>query len=172
MSRTSTSSPTCGSFVLTIATRAAKTGVNGRDEAWARIIDLANRPFPRIKFSPNNSGTTCLIFETLTCVHQSCSFQEDISESLATHLVDHTVDTLPECVPAQPLVLWAHLVLRSLGLHRPQPRWWDVRASSPRRQHLAELCFRSCVLLCLCLSIPLCRGPILAGHGHGFSVGS
>lgn len=54
-----------------MATRAAKTGVNGKDDAWARIIDRANNPFPRMRFSPNSSGTTCLMFDTLTCHKQS-----------------------------------------------------------------------------------------------------
>jgi hypothetical protein len=35
-----TSSPTWGSLVLMIATRAAKMGVKGREEAWARMMDV------------------------------------------------------------------------------------------------------------------------------------
>jgi hypothetical protein len=38
---TRTSSPTIGNFVLTIAVKAAKIGVNGNDEACAFMIDLA-----------------------------------------------------------------------------------------------------------------------------------
>lgn len=52
--------------MLTIATNAAKMGVKGSEDPWARMIDRANNPFPRIRFSPNNSGTTCLMFDTLT----------------------------------------------------------------------------------------------------------
>lgn len=52
--------------MLTIATRAAKTGVKGSDDACARMMDRANSPLPRMRFSPNSSGTTCLMFDTLT----------------------------------------------------------------------------------------------------------
>jgi hypothetical protein len=66
MSRVSSNSPTWGSLVLIMATRAANTGVNGSDAACAFIRDLARSPLPLIRFSANNSGTTFLIFVTLT----------------------------------------------------------------------------------------------------------
>lgn len=62
----STSSPTWGSFVLMIPMRAAKMGVKGSEAAWAFMIERANRPRPRMRFSPNSSGTTCLMLAVLT----------------------------------------------------------------------------------------------------------
>ena len=57
-------SPTWGSFVLMVATRAANTGVKGKLAAWAFIMLRANSPRPRIKFSEKSS--ICLIFAILT----------------------------------------------------------------------------------------------------------
>ena len=61
-----TNSPTCGNFVLIIATSAAKTGVKGKLAAWAFIMLLANKPLPRMRFSENSSGTICLILVMLS----------------------------------------------------------------------------------------------------------
>jgi hypothetical protein len=132
--------------VLTIATKAAKTGVKGNDEDCARMTDREKRPFPRIRFSPNSSGTTCLMFETLTypVSHTSILILRD-----GTYLVNHTIYTLSQGIPTQSLVFRARLVFCRFRLHRPQPRWWDVRSSSPCRQHLCKLCFRSCILVLL-----------------------
>jgi len=58
------------------------------------MMDLAKRPFPLIKFSPNNSGTTCLILDMLTwSISQSRKRDIEPSQVLA-HLVDQTIDTL------------------------------------------------------------------------------
>ena len=65
-SRTSSSSPTCGSLVFRIETSAAKTGVNGRDAACAFMMLRAKRPLPRMRFSAKSSGTTFFMFEMLT----------------------------------------------------------------------------------------------------------
>lgn len=45
---------------------AAKTGVNGKLDAWAFIMLRANRPRPRTRFSWKSSGTTSLMFATFT----------------------------------------------------------------------------------------------------------
>lgn len=60
-----------------------------------------------------------------------------------THLVDQTVDTLPQRIPAQSLILGTLLILCRLGLHRPQPRRGDIRPTTPRSQQLCKLCFRA-----------------------------
>lgn len=132
--------------MLTIATKAAKTGVKGNEDDCARMTDREKRPFPRIRFSPNSSGTTCLMFETLTypVSHTSIPRLRD-----RTYLVDHTVYTLSQGIPTQSLVFRARLVFCRFRLHRPQPRWWDVRSSSPCRQHLREFRFRSRILVLL-----------------------
>src|SRR5262245_38500770 len=39
--------------------------VKGKLAACAFMIDLQNRPRPRIRFSENSSGTICLMFATL-----------------------------------------------------------------------------------------------------------
>lgn len=49
-----------------MAMRAAKMGVKGSEAAWAFMIDRANSPRPRIRFSPNSSGITCLMLAVLT----------------------------------------------------------------------------------------------------------
>ena len=61
-----TNYPTCGNFVLIIATSAAKKGVKGKLAAWVFIILLANKPLPRMRFSENSSSTICLILVMLT----------------------------------------------------------------------------------------------------------
>lgn len=66
MRRVSTSSPTCGSFELMIATSAANTGVKGKLAAWAFMTLRQNKPLPRMRFSAKSSGTTCLILAMLT----------------------------------------------------------------------------------------------------------
>jgi hypothetical protein len=66
ISLTITNSPTMGSLVLIIAMRAEKTGVKGKEDAWAFMIARANRPRPRMRFSLNISGTTYLMLATLT----------------------------------------------------------------------------------------------------------
>jgi len=54
MRRCRRSSPIWGSLVLTMAVRDAKMGVNGSDDAWARMRDRTRRPLPRIRFSPKS----------------------------------------------------------------------------------------------------------------------
>lgn len=54
MRRLRRSSPTWGSLVLTMATREAKMGVKGREDAWARMTERTKSPRPRIKFSPKS----------------------------------------------------------------------------------------------------------------------
>lgn len=66
-SRMTSSSPTIGSLVLTIAVSAAKTGVNERDKACARMMDRQYRPLPRMRFAPpKSSGTILLMFSAAT----------------------------------------------------------------------------------------------------------
>jgi hypothetical protein len=64
--RVTRSSPTWGSFVFTTATRAAKTGVNGKLADCAFITLRQNNPRPRTRFSSNSSGTMSLMFVTFT----------------------------------------------------------------------------------------------------------
>lgn len=47
--------------------------------------------------------------------------QDGLEVWSGTYLVDETVYTLPQGVPAQSLILCTCLVFRRLGLHRPQP---------------------------------------------------
>jgi hypothetical protein len=145
MSLIKTNSPTWGSFVLTIATRAANTGVKGKEEAWARMTDRLNSPFPRIKFSPNSSGTTCLIFDTLT--YPSVPIPK--FSIIKAYLIDHTIYTLSQSVPAQSLIFRTSLILCRFRLHSPQPRRGYISTSSPRSQHLCEFRFSSCILILL-----------------------
>src|SRR6266851_646822 len=55
-----------GNFVLMIETRAAKTGVKGKLAVCAFMMLRAKSPRPLMRFSEKSSGTTCLMFPTLT----------------------------------------------------------------------------------------------------------
>lgn len=52
--------------MFTTATNAANTPLNCGDAICDFITLLANNPRPRIKFSRNNSGTTCCTFDAFT----------------------------------------------------------------------------------------------------------
>jgi hypothetical protein len=102
-----------------------------------------------MRFSLNISGTTYLMLATLTWVwdfgHGSKSSQlsDGKSGSLVqpdtAHLVDQTVDTLPQRVPSHPLPLDTALVLFRILLHRPQPARWDIGSPTPRTDELGKL---------------------------------
>jgi len=53
-------------FVLTIETRAAKTGVKGKPAACTLMMLRAKSPRPLMRFSEKSSGTRCLMLATLT----------------------------------------------------------------------------------------------------------
>lgn len=59
------------------------------------------------------------------------------------HLVDQTIDTLSQRIPAQSLILGTLLILGRLGLHCPQPRRGDIGTTTSRSQQLCKLCFRA-----------------------------
>lgn len=88
-----TNSPTMGNLVLMMAIRAEKTGVNGKEEAWAFMIARAKSPRPRMRFSLNISGTTYLMFATLTYETTSkfksrqCLFFDSLRETTPTLLI-------------------------------------------------------------------------------------
>lgn len=57
----------------------------------------------------------------------------------AAHLVDQTVDTLPQRVPSHPLPLDTALVLFRILLHRPQPARRDIGSPTPGTDELGKL---------------------------------
>lgn len=57
----------------------------------------------------------------------------------AAHLVDQTVDTLPQRVPSHPLPLDTALVLFRILLHRPQPARRDVGSPAPSTDEFGKL---------------------------------
>jgi hypothetical protein len=57
----------------------------------------------------------------------------------AAHLVDQTVDTLPQRVPSHSLPLDTALVLFRILLHRPQPARWDIGSPTPRTDEFGKL---------------------------------
>ena len=76
------------------------------------------------------------MFDILT--YEDFSFNMSIRR-IQTHLVDQSIDTFSESIPAESLVFGAGLVLGSLGLHGPESGWWNVCSSRSGIQELGEL---------------------------------
>lgn len=134
MYRLRVSSPISGILVLTTAMSAAYTCVKLGDAICAFITERQKIPRPRTRFSENTSGMMFLMFDVLICARQrrprsARARDKRTASGVCAHLVDQTVDTLPQSIPLHALVVLVLFVRAQRRGHCLQFVWRDVHAA-------------------------------------------